>query len=182
MINLVSTSPTRAKLLKESGFCFKQIKFDFNEIDTRETPPYLKPYKIVMQKQHQYRQFDKKSQNLLFADTLVLVGDIVLKKPKDELEAIKMLSLQSGNKVSISTAMIFLGKELNFWNLSLTTYEFYKFDQDELHNYITSGGYKGKAGGMSIEGFNKKYIKSQSGNTSTAMGLNIEILRRYLCL
>ena len=82
MINLVSTSPTRAKLLKESGFYFKQIKFDFNEIDIRETPPYLKPYKIAMQKQHQYRQFDKKSQNLLFADTLVLVGDIVLKKAK----------------------------------------------------------------------------------------------------
>ena len=31
-----------------------------------------------------------------------------------------------------------------------------------------------------IEGINKKYIVSQKGNTSTAMGLNAEILKAYI--
>lgn len=31
-----------------------------------------------------------------------------------------------------------------------------------------------------IEGFNKKFIIDQSGETYTAMGLNVKILKRYL--
>lgn len=51
---------------------------------------------------------------------------------------------------------------------------------EEIEKYIADGEYKGKAGAMMIEGFNKKFIIDQSGETYTAMGLNVEILKRYL--
>jgi septum formation protein len=40
--------------------------------------------------------------------------------------------------------------------------------------------WKDKAGACMVEGFCKKYIKSQIGLTSTAMGLSIEKLIPYL--
>ncbi len=46
--------------------------------------------------------------------------------------------------------------------------------------YIASGDWRGKAGAMSIEGFNEKYILSSVGDKSTAMGLNVEILKRFV--
>ena len=57
--------------------------------------------------------------------------------------------------------------------------EFYGYEVDLSYaiNYIDMVG---EAGAMMIEGFNKKYIVSQKGNTSTAMGLNAEILKAYI--
>ena len=91
-----------------------------------------------------------------------------------------MLKKQSNNEASVITAMIYEDKKLKLINLSITTFRFKKFDEKDLKNYIDKREYIGKAGAMMIEGFNKKYIVSQKGNTSTAMGLNAEILKAYI--
>ena len=55
-----------------------------------------------------------------------------------------------------------------------------KFDENELEIYIKSGDWRGKAGAMMIEGFNKKFILAQDGMSSTARGLSAEILKAFL--
>ena len=59
-------------------------------------------------------------------------------------------------------------------------YKFKKFDEHDLNEYIKNNEWQGKAGAMTIENFNKKYIISQHGETSTAMGLNLKILKAFL--
>lgn len=180
MITLASSSPTRANLLKDAGINFTQISFQFDESKIeKNVKPEIYVQNVVKAKKEQFLKENMGFKNLLFADSCVVCGDKILGKAKDEKEAIAMLNLQSGNECSVYTAMIFLG-EFELINVSKTTYKFKKFDEHDLNEYIKNNEWQGKAGAMTIENFNKKYIISQHGETSTAMGLNLKILKAFL--
>lgn len=180
MITLASSSPTRANLLKDAGINFTQISFQFDESKIeKNVKPEIYVQNVVKAKKEQFLKENMGFKNLLFADSCVACGDKILGKAKDKKEAITMLNLQSGNECSVYTAMIFLG-EFELINVSKTTYKFKKFDEHDLNEYIKNNEWQGKAGAMTIENFNKKYIISQHGETSTAMGLNLKILKAFL--
>ena len=65
-------------------------------------------------------------------------------------------------------------------DVSATYYKFSSFNIDDLEEYLESGEWRGKAGGCMVEGFCKKYIESVRGYESTAMGLQVEKLSRWL--
>lgn len=180
MITLASSSPTRANLLKDTGINFTQISFQFDESKVeKNVKPEIYVQNVVKAKKEQFLKENVGLKNLLFADSCVAYGDKILGKAKDENEALAMLNLQSGNECSVYTAMIFLG-EFELINVSKTKYKFAKFSEQDLKSYLESGEWRGKAGAMTIENFNKKYIISQHGETSTAMGLNLKILKAFL--
>ncbi len=76
--------------------------------------------------------------------------------------------------------MIYKSKEKELIDISITTYEFEKFDKNHMQEYLDSGECFGKAGAIMVEGFCKPYIKSVIGYESTAMGLGVEKLKPYL--
>jgi septum formation protein len=76
--------------------------------------------------------------------------------------------------------MIYKSKSIELIDISITSYEFKKFEEDDLLNYLKSGECFGKAGAIMVEGFCKPYIKSVKGFESTAMGLSIEKLIPFL--
>jgi len=180
VITLASSSPTRANLLKIAGIKFEQISYNFDESKiSKNVKPEIYVQNVVKAKKEQFLKANTAFKNLLFADSCVACGDQILGKAKDENEALAMLNLQSGNECSVYTAMIFLG-EFELINVSKTTYKFKKFDEHDLNEYIKNNEWQDKAGAMTIENFNKKYIISQHGETSTAMGLNLKILKAFL--
>lgn len=182
MINLASSSVTRARILKDFGISFIQIPFKYDENLGIKKDPLTYTYNIVKAKEMQFLKKFPDLTNVLFADSVVVVNNQIYGKAKDDAQARDMLLAQSGNLASVVSSFIFIRQNLRLENTSITTYKFKKFDTDEIDAYIKSKDCYGKAGAMMIEGFNKKYIISQVGNTSTAMGLNAEILKAYLCL
>ena len=181
MIFLASSSQTRAEILKQSGINFEQIFFNYDEggVD-KNLPPHVYVQKIVAAKKEQFLKANSGVKNVVFADSVVVCDDKILGKAKDENEAFKMLKMQSKNTARIVTAMIFLGEKFELFNVSFAEYKFAKFDEADLQNYLSGDLWRGKAGAMTIENFNKKYILSQNGETSTAMGLNVKILKAFL--
>ena len=91
-----------------------------------------------------------------------------------------MLKLQSGNFTSVITCMIYKSKEKEIIDISITTYEFDKFDEKHMEEYLNSGECFGKAGAIMVEGFCKPFIKTVIGFESFAMGLCVEKLKCYL--
>ena len=180
MIYLVSSSPTRAQILWEAGIKFEQISFEFDENvgDIADAKTYA--YRVASAKKSQFLAKNKNAKNLLFCDSSVLVGGKILGKAKDIGHARAMLNAQSDAISEVYTAMIFVGEGFEISTLLVASYKFAKFSEADLEAYLKSGDWRGKAGAMSIEGFNQKYIQSFRGDTSTAMGLNVEILKRYL--
>ncbi|MGP1484714.1 MAG: septum formation inhibitor Maf [Campylobacter sp.] len=181
MLILASSSPTRAKILRDYGVKFKQFFFNYDEskID-KKFKPNIYVQKVVLAKKEQFLSQNPDLKNILFVDSVVTCDNKILGKAKDEAEAKKMLELQSANIVKIVTSMLFLGEKFSLNNVSSTRYQFTKFDPIDLEKYLKSGDWQGKAGAMTIENFNKKYIITQQGNTTNAMGLNLELLKAFL--
>ena len=181
MIILASSSATRAKVLRDHGVKFEQVFFDYDESGVdKNLPPHVYVQKIVAAKKEQFLKANENVKKVVFADSVVVCGGKILGKAKDKQEALKMLQMQSGSTARIVTAMIFFGEKFELFNVSFAEYKFAKFDEADLQNYLSGDLWQGKAGAMTIENFNKKYILSQNGETSTAMGLNVKILKAFL--
>lgn len=181
MIRLGSNSATRAKILQSHGIDFIQNGGDFDENSITTKDPKKFVIKATLGKFNElFKKYGCEDMPLLVADTVVTCEDQLLRKAKDKDDARRMLELQSDNKTTIISCMIFKSKEKYFFDVAQTSYKFEKFDNNDLDNYISSGECMGKAGAIMVEGFCKPYIKSVDGYESTAMGLCIENLEEVL--
>ncbi len=181
MIRLGSNSPTRAFILTSQNIPFVQNGGSFDEDGITETNPY-KFVKIATKGKFDelYSKFGCDDMPLLVADSVVVCEDKLLRKAKDKNDARKMIELQSGNKTSVVTCMIFKSQDSYIFDVSKTTYQFAPFNKEDIDRYIESGECMGKAGAIMVEGFCKPYIVSVDGYESTAMGLCIEKLLPFI--
>ena len=181
MIRLASGSITRAKLLEEAGIEFVQESVDFDEDSIVALSPKNFVYQATLGKyEANLRTFGFKDYPLLVADTVVTSQGQILRKAKCADDARNILMTQSGNITSIVTCMIYQSSNMKLIDISSTNYDFNDFDLDDLENYLNSGEWRGKAGACMVEGFCKSYIKEVRGYESTAMGLNTEVLKKFL--
>lgn len=181
MIRLASGSITRAKLLKKVNIEFIQESVDFDEDLILATSPKNFVYQATLGKyKTNLEAFGYEDYPLLVADTVVSAEGQILRKAKSEDDARGILMTQSGSITTIITCMIYQSPSSKLIDISSTDYLFAEFDLDDLNKFIDSGEWRGKAGACMVEGFCKKYIKEVRGNESTAMGLNTEILKRFI--
>lgn len=181
MIRLGSNSPTRALILKNSNIDFIQNGGNFDEDSITTTNPKSFCYEATLGKFNElYDKYGVEDMPLLVCDSVVTANGELLRKAKDLDDARRMLELQSNNKTSVITCMIYMSKTKKLIDISSTTYIFDKFDQKHMDEYIQSGECMGKAGAIMVEGFCKPYIKEVIGYESTAMGLCVEKLIPYI--
>lgn len=181
MIRLGSNSPTRALILKNHQIEFVQNGGTFDEDSITTTNPKSFCYEATKGKFDElYKKYGVEDMPLLVADSVVTCDGKLLRKAKDLDDAIAMLELQSGNKTSVITCMIYKSKEKELIDISITTYEFSKFDEKDMQKYLNSKECFGKAGAIMVEGFCKPYIKNVKGFESTAMGLCVEKLKMFM--
>jgi len=181
MIRLASGSITRAKLLQEAEIEFIQESVDFDEDSIIATSPKNFVYLATLGKYEiNLKTFGYEDYPLLVADTVVTAKNQILRKAKCIDDARNILYTQSGSITSIITCMIYQSKEKKIIDISQTDYLFDKFDEKLLDKYLASGEWRGKAGACMVEGFCKQYIKEVRGHESTAMGLNTELLKRFI--
>ena len=181
MIHLASNSQSRALLLNKFNIDFIQKAPEYDEeiIQTKTA----KDFAYIASKgklEAAVKEFGLDTP-LLTADSVILSADgELLRKPKNVDDAKRILELQSGSSMAIISAMHYKTKTFYLSDVSATYYNFDSFDPKELDAYLESNLWDGKAGGCMVEGFCKKYIKSVHGNESTAMGLNVELLLRWM--
>jgi septum formation protein len=180
MLYLVSSSPTRAKILQSFGVEFAQKSCGFDEESIEVTCPREFVYKATMGKFEWAKKEYSIDTPVLCADTVVSANGEILRKPKDKEDAKKILLKQSGGEVDIITCTAYASNSLTFIDLSVTEYFFKEFDAAALEAYLDSNEWDGKAGGCMVEGFCKEFIVSQHGFDSCAMGLTIEKLLPFL--
>lgn len=181
MIRLASSSQTRAELLSKAGVAFVQQSVDFDEESIISTCPKNFVYQATLGKyEANLKAFGFEDYPLLVADTVVTSQNKILRKAKCESDARNILMTQSGNITSIITCMIYQSPKLKLIDISSTDYLFEQFDMDDLEAYLRSGEWRGKAGACMVEGFCKNYIKEVKGYESTAMGLSVEVLKRFI--
>jgi len=181
MLRLCSSSQTRAMLLEDAGVVFQQESIAFDEESIIADSPKNFVYQATLGKYNaNVEAFGYEDMPLLVADTVVTSQGHILRKAKCVDDARNILMTQSGNITSIITCMIYQSKEKKVIDISQTDYLFEDFDRDDLNAYLESGEWRGKAGACMVEGFCKSYIKEVRGFESTAMGLSVEVLQRFM--
>ena len=181
MIRLGSNSPTRAKILTKYNIDFIQNGGTFDEDSIITTNPKSFVHQATLGKYNELiKKYTCEDMPLLVADSVVTSKGELLRKAKNEKDAKRMLKLQSGSETSVITCMIYKSKTKELIDISITTYKFSKFEEEDILKYIKSGECFGKAGAIMVEGFCKPYIKSVQGYESTAMGLCVEKLKVFI--
>ena len=181
MIRLGSNSQTRALLLNNANIKFIQNGGDFDEDSIKTINPKSFCYEATKGKFNElYNKYGINDMPLLVADSVVTTKGLLLRKAKDENDARYMLELQSGSETSVITCMIYKSKDIEIIDISITTYVFDTFKENDINEYIKSGECFGKAGAIMVEGFCKPYIKEVKGYESTAMGLCVEKLKIFM--
>ncbi len=180
-IRLCSASETRALLLRNASIGFIQSPVDFDEDQIVATSPKNFVYQATLGKYEMaLKQFGCDEMPLLVADTVVTSQGHILRKAHSIDEARQTLLTQSGHVTSIITCMIYKTPRMELLDISSTDYHFAAFDRDDLEAYLQSGEWRGKAGACMVEGFCKTYIKEVRGYESTAMGLNVDVLKPFV--
>lgn len=173
-IILASNSPRRKELLAGLGFDFEvRVKDGIDESYPAEMPVREVAECISRKKAGAYDVAP--DEILLTADTVVVLGDTVLGKPKDAADAARMLHALSGNTHHVITGCCIktVKKERHF---SVTTdVTFRKLTDEEINAYVTKYKPFDKAGSYGIqEWIGYIGVTSINGSYFNVMGLPVQ--------
>jgi septum formation protein len=118
---------------------------------------------------------------VLAADTVVAAGRRILPKAESEDEARAALTLLSGRRHRVHSAVAVTDAEgRTRIRLSTSMVAFKRLSPDEIQAYLASGEWRGKAGGYAIQGRAEALVRMLSGSHSGVMGLPLYETRALL--
>lgn len=180
---LGSKSPRRKEILKQAGYNFQVNVSNVSE-DVVEILPEDKVLAIAKKKGLDiFSRYNSPDVVVLSADTIVVVDNEILGKPKDIVDARRMMHLLEGKKHFVYTAVFIQSVFKNDSFVEKTEVEVSSMTDEEIESYIQTKEPYDKAGGYAIQGIFSKYIKGINGDYYNVMGLPInrvhEVLKQY---
>ncbi|MGA9250936.1 MAG: nucleoside triphosphate pyrophosphatase [Roseobacter sp.] len=170
MFILGSGSERRKELLAQVGVVADAIRApEIDETPFRSELP--RPYCSRMAREKVEAVEAAASDIVLCADTTVALGRRILGKPEDEAEARHFLSLMSGRRHRVITAVA-VRRGDRLWEKDVVSIVRMKsLAPFEIDTYIQTGDWKGKAGGYGIQGPAAALIPWISGSYPGIVGL-----------
>ena len=176
---LASASPRRLNLLERIGVVPDAVvPADIDETPSRgELPPHY----AVRMAAEKAAACAERGALVLAADTVVAAGRRILPKCDDEAEARTALSLLSGRRHRVHSAVALIdGEGRARHRLSTSIVTFKRLSAPELEAYLDSGEWRGKAGGYAIQGRAEALVRMVSGSHSGVVGLPLFETRALL--
>jgi len=175
---LASQSPRRSELLRNAGFVFRVRARPVAELRAAGEPP--REYAMRLAQAKAEAAWEGRDEVVLGADTIVVVGDEVLEKPRDVAEARTMLSTLSGRDHVVITGICLRHPSGEIVDSVSTRVHFAPLDQDEIGTYAASGEPMDKAGAYAIQGLASKFVDLIEGCYFNVMGLPVPRVYRHL--
>lgn len=178
---LASDSPRRKQLLSEAGFQFESGALPFDE----SYPPNIVKGQIgeylATKKNEIHRDHYDDDAVIITADTIVLKGDLLLEKPKDEKVAFDMIRRLSGACHQVITGVCVSDPDKRSIFSEVTQVFFRHLTDDEINHYIENFKPFDKAGAYGIqEWIGMIGITHILGSYYNVMGLPVEKLYTVL--
>lgn len=183
---LASQSPRRRDLLKKAGFCFHVDSVKVSEIIDKNLNPRAVAESLAQTKAQAYvnerKPLKKRGFLVLSADTIVVLGDQVLGKPKNSAEAEAFLSQLSGKTHSVITAICVhdVDRCLDVVASDETLVCFRKLSSEEISDYVATGEPMDKAGAYAIQGLGAKLVERIEGSFSNVVGFPIDLFKKLI--
>jgi septum formation protein len=175
---LASGSPRRLSLLNQAGIEPDSLRpADVDETPRKGELPRVCATRLARAKAEAALQSIRLDDELrgayiLAADTVVAVGRRIL--PKAELvdEAAQCLRLLSGRNHRVYTSICLVTpKEAFRQRLIETRVRFKRLSSEDIDGYISSGEWRGKAGGYAVQGIAGSFVVKLVGSYTSVVGL-----------
>ncbi len=181
-IILASQSPRRKQLLEWAEVSFDVIIQPTDESFPEGTPAVDAPLLIAREKAksvHNLIATDKalsqhKGKSILAADTVVILDNTIIGKPKSRTEAIETLTKLSGKKHQVVTGVSILTENGEIGFSDVTTVSFHELTTEQISFYVDKYQPYDKAGAYAIqEWIGVVGIASIEGDFYNVMGLPV---------
>ena len=172
-IILASKSPRRKELLELLNVDFEIISADIDETIDPTLPISDEIARLSFEKACEVAKHISDDAVIISADTIVELNGKVMGKPKDELDAAKMLKSLSGNTHNVLTAVTVMRGKKHNTQVVTTAVTFRKLEDTEIFDYIKTKEPMDKAGGYGIQGIASKFVSRIDGDYYSVVGLPV---------
>lgn len=173
MLILASKSPRRQEILRQAGIEFVVRTADVPEVRMAGESPADYVRRLAGEKA---AAVAAPGELVLGADTIVVVDGIILEKPVDSADAVRMLRLLAGRSHEVLTGVSLGGAS----EVVATTVVFSPLSDAGIAAYVASGEPFDKAGAYAIQGLASKFIERIDGCYFNVVGLPISRVYRML--
>ncbi len=168
---LASASPRRKELMGLYAIPFEIRVADIDETMDPDAAPFDEVARLSREKA---LAIPRGSEDIVVAaDTIVVLQDRVLGKPKTEAEAFSMLRALSGRDHQVMTGFTVLRGNEAVTGTEVTDLHFRELSDREIARYVASGEPMDKAGAYGIQGGAALFCTRMSGDYYNVMGLPV---------
>lgn len=172
-IILASASPRRAELLQLLRVTHEVMPADIDEQQYQSEPALDYVQRMAHEKAIAVASKEV-GRLVLAADTIVVVNQQVLGKPRDRLQAVHFLRQLSGKTHQVMTAVAITASADAMMVHSIvqtSRVSFMCLSDRQITDYVASDEPLGKAGAYAIQGLGGAFVAHLSGSYSGVMGL-----------
>lgn len=172
-IVLASGSPRRKELLEQIGVTFEIIKAEGEEVITSAIPTEA----VKELSGQKAREVAAKCDGtvIIGADTVVAADGLILGKPKDREDAMRMLRILQGKEHEVITGVtVFLKEQKKTVQFAeVTKVHVFPMTEEQIEDYIESKEPMDKAGAYGIQGKFAAYVSGIEGDYNNVVGLPV---------
>jgi septum formation protein len=169
---LASKSPRRVQLLQMLGLEFEVRPADVEESRAAGELPAAYAERLARDKAAAIAVAQADAV-VIGSDTVVVVDDEVLEKPRDETEAVAMLMRLQGRAHEVATGIALAYRGEARTGVERVAVTFRPFSERTARAYAATGEPLDKAGAYGIQGFGAALVEGIEGDFFAVMGLPV---------
>jgi septum formation protein len=173
---LASESPRRRHLLQQAGYDFEVVPSSIEEEPAPGEAPLTTAVRLAIEKALAVVPLVRQGSVVLAADTLVVVGDRVYGKPRNESEAVSTLRELLGRNHDVITAWSLLSTARP-WSATTgfcrSTVRMREAGEREIREYVRTGEPMDKAGAYAAQGEGSRFVAAVIGPLDNVIGLPV---------
>lgn len=175
---LASASPRRAEILRTVGWPFEILAVDVDETRREDEEPAIYVERLAKEKARVAAGVRVAGATIVAADTVVVIDEEILGKPRDEDDARRMLRQLSGRWHQVLTGIALIDDTSSEFRVAheTTDVKFAPMSEIEIDWYVSSGEPLDKAGAYAIQGLGSRFIEGIKGDYFNVVGLPVRLL------
>jgi septum formation protein len=175
---LASRSPRRIELLKEIIPNFEVIPSSVEEIFQSDLSPRDNAIAVAYAKALDVSK-NHPGHFIIGADTIVVLNNEIIGKPRDADDARNILKRLSGKRHQVITGVVVILKG-PMKDAGVSDVNIRVLNDDEIARYVETGEPMDKAGAYAIQGKGAFMVDSYSGSYSNIVGLPLDTVKTLL--
>ena len=177
---LASQSPRRKEILSKAGFVFDIIPSLYDEKVNGKNYTKELIENCAFNKALDVQKRIGLNFAILSADTVVVLDNLILGKPKDVTDASNILNSLSNKTHFVATSICVLYQDKIIKDTEITKVTFRKLSDYDIKNYIETKKPFDKAGSYAIQDEGFDFVVNIDGCYDNVVGLPLKLVEKHL--